>query len=320
MFIIGKPNINKAFYGDKDYFRRYQGSMLFLLNNPIGKIREKTREFFNISQNGKIVKLTPNALHIQLDKEYYRATCYSGNVYEWAMKRNFEGLQRLLHGFHNFDMKFANRFVPALNLGFDTLTSYCLTKAGRIRNKNANWNTCRNATSGDALYQGATTVITFYSSLESGNYYICRQFLYFDTSSLGEFANISTATLSIFGQADYGAQTSIMKGTQASTLTFDDFDSFTGSEYVHLDSWLVEAYNEFVLNAQGIADINKIGETLYCGRNYEFDYSNVRPGSAVIHRLGMYCTENDGTDKDPKLVIEYTAGGAEANSGFFMFM
>lgn len=304
-------------FATKDWFRTYQLPLKFAINHPRPAKREYYRDKFgliHLDPRISISKITPNAAHYRVEKDQIQAVIYSGNVFEWALKREFE---RIFYPLHKFDLQIANRFIPVLNLGYDTLTVYSAVADGRVRNYNSVWATCRNATDGDTaltneIYNSAG--ISSYYFTGNSNYYIFRSWFYFDTSSIGS-GTISAATLSLYGMTNNGSGVSVMKGTQAASLTTADFDAFSGSVYATVASWSKTAYNDFALDATGLSDIDKAGTTKYCAREKTKDIDNSAP-TDIVPQNGCYFADYPNTTYDPKLVVTYTpASAVGARSG-----
>jgi len=300
----------KSGFATKDWFRYNQGALLFLINNPLPKVRGYFRDklgLFHHDEKIIISNLTPNAVAYIVDKDIFESTIYSGNRFEWNIKREFE---RLLMPFHKFDIKFANVFAPALNLGYDTLTAYSTTADGVTSNQfNTDFATTRNAATGTGYLATGTssgTAIACYSTTGTSRL-MRRSYFYFDTSSIST-NTISAAVFSLYGVVNNGSSVSVQKGTQAATLAAADYDSFTGNSYGNTTGWSTTGYNDITLDATGLSDINKTGETKYCAREYTYDYLNSDPGDAM-HANGCYYANQSGTTNDPKLVVTHAAAG-----------
>lgn len=103
---------------DRTFIQEHQQVLLKLLNSPIGgSIR---RGLWIPDRRHPIVKLTPDSCHVLLPNGQIKATLYSNKQYQEAMHRNYRFIWERIHA---WDMRFANRFVPSLNLGFDTYSS-----------------------------------------------------------------------------------------------------------------------------------------------------------------------------------------------------
>lgn len=103
---------------DKTFFIENQRVLLYILNSPIGGFFR--RGLWIPDKHNKITKLTPESCHVLLPDGSYQATIYSNKQYQEALLKNYRVLWESLHA---WDMRLANRFMPALNAGFDTYTS-----------------------------------------------------------------------------------------------------------------------------------------------------------------------------------------------------
>lgn len=103
---------------DADFFRNHQRPLLDVLNSRLGGVVR--RSLWIPDRRHRVVKLTPNAAHVLLPDGQYRAILYSNSQYGQALRRNYKPLWEALHW---WDMRWANRFMPAWNAGFDTYSS-----------------------------------------------------------------------------------------------------------------------------------------------------------------------------------------------------
>ena len=165
------------------------------------------------------------------------------------------------------------------------------------------------------------------------NTYIRRGYLPFDTSSLPDGDDISSATLSLWvvtvldGDNDGDDWINIVQTTQASntTLSETDYDQCgavsnptEGATRKDLSSGFTSnAYNDFALNATGITWISKTGYTKL-GVREGHDATNVAlvKTSAVYNSISGYYSEATGTANDPKLVVEHSAGAPATTPTF----
>lgn len=101
-----------------DFFHEHQKALLGFLNSNIGGAVRRSLwipEYKNL-----VVKLTPNAAHVILPNGSVKAVLYSNKQYSQALHRNYKPLWEALHW---WDMKLANKFLPAWNAGFDSYSS-----------------------------------------------------------------------------------------------------------------------------------------------------------------------------------------------------
>lgn len=123
-------------------------------------------------------------------------------------------------------------------------------------------------------------------------YQTTRLFLYFDTSALGDNDTVTNCDLYFYSRTSYsGNRLCAQKGTQSDTLSIDDLNSYYGSSYGYAnvpsdDNW---GWSAIYFNATGKSDINKIGVTKICMREYDHDYLNSAPSL-----YSWYGTNTDG--------------------------
>jgi hypothetical protein len=185
----------------------------------------------------------------------------------------------------------------------DADTVYSLTSDGFVVKQNANWTTCRSATSGDTanntgdLYVGVS---------KATNYSIWRGFLYYDLSSFSGTGICSAASEHVYSESNLGSTNIItMKGTQARPLTTADFDSFDVTK-LYSSAQTPALQNEhvyFVYNSTGLSAVEaNIGGTHYtCLRQNSNDVSNSVPPSSSNYEMQLVETETAGTSFDPCL-------------------
>lgn len=138
----------------------------------------------------------------------------------------------------------------------------------------------------------------------------------FDTSII-DTDTISSAVLSIFKDANAvrNADTTAAHicAYTGPTGAFDvaDYDiaNFGSTSFANIDfsSISTSAYNDFDLDANGIASINKTGITGFGGRNSIDQLNGVAPTGN--NDIGVYFADETGTTRDPKLVVTHAAGG-----------
>jgi len=142
----------------------------------------------------------------------------------------------------------------------------------------------------------------------------------FDTSSIGSSSTINSGTLSIYFQSKSDNFTStadpdacLVSSSPASNtaLAASDFATVTSTAQatsIAYASITASAYNNFTLNATGLASISKSGVSKY-GIKIGFDYLATSPTwqSAKSSGFVVSSSENSGTTQDPKLVVDFTA-------------
>ncbi len=171
---------------------------------------------------------------------------------------------------------------------------------GYVRNTGtSSWATLRSAGSGTAAFPSGSGVNVYADSLSDfTNRYIDRGFIAFDTSSIGSGTTISSASLWIYvlsHAADAGGSFAIVSGTQASTSTLatSDFSAVGSTEFcTRVGFGLTDnAWKEVVLNASGIAAINKTGTTKFALRS-SFDLDNSEPTSFTYSSVFFASQDN----------------------------
>jgi len=143
-------------------------------------------------------------------------------------------------------------------------------------------------------------------------YYVNRNIVNFDTSSIPDTATIDSAVVSLYGTLttqttadDY----SVVANTGAANASYSvaDFDQFGTTKFatdITGASFSATGYNDWTLNATGIAAISKTGVSKLGFRSSK-DISNTAPLGA--NYVLAYSADFTGTSSDPKLVVTYTA-------------
>jgi len=146
-----------------------------------------------------------------------------------------------------------------------------------------------------------------------------RSIFLFDTSALPDGCRVTSAIFSVWGtnKADalsVAPDINVYASAPASTtaLAAGDFDSLGSTPFcdtpITYAGWNTSGYNDFTLNAAGIAAISKTGITKLGLRNANYDVAGVAPNwvSGAGSTLGGYFVEH-GSGGRPKLVITYGA-------------
>lgn len=319
------------------WFAQHQATLLWLLNTPvIGRwfkwvlcIRRH-----DVGYERDIVALYPHAYTVAnadgtLTTDFRTHAKYA--------KRLYYAFRPVWWALHAWDALIANPFVPALNAGFDSLTAYpnpspgVTSCDGWIRQFDVGTYTWASLV---ALTAGSEAVVTdsdFYLIFIGGDQTtnawarLQRAFFLFDTSTIGSGV-ASAATLSIYGGTFGGGggkadnrsiapNVDIYTSSPASntTLVTGDFDQVGSTSLttgaVSYAAWTAGAYNDFTLNASGLAAIATTGITKLAARNGNYDAAGTAP-TAAFGDIGAYLTgvyaNNTGTSADPKLVVTYT--------------
>lgn len=147
----------------------------------------------------------------------------------------------------------------------------------------------------------------------------------FDTSALGgAVPTAATLSFTLNGKYDgnsygdafaanvYSANPASPNAITAADYAIANFGVATPfSTAIPWSAWTVAAYSDFVLNAAGLAAINKSGITKF-GVLSTFDATGSGPTSAgrnIQTAVTLESADQSGTTKDPKLTITYPSAG-----------
>jgi hypothetical protein len=166
----------------------------------------------------------------------------------------------------------------------------------------ATWMGCRGATSGNGAYTGFSGA-TVDSTYNSGEYFIKRVFLYFDTSTLPVDATIHSAILHLYaGPWHNGSVRRVhaVKSTQAEPLSVSDFSrvSFISGGFADLvaNTWI-----QIPLNTTGQTWVVK-GGTTKIALIHDLDLNNVVPNEVNNSIISMA----EDSAHQPYLRIQYS--------------
>jgi len=190
----------------------------------------------------------------------------------------------------------------------------------RINTSGASYATERARTNGDSVdYTGAS--IPLIGEYVAGVYQMTRLAFLFDTSAIPDTDTIDSATMTVSynssggnnqTEATYPANLSLVSASPAGTssLVVGDFDLFGSTKYgtdVTLASFVSGGTGAFTLNASGLANISKTGNT-GLGIRPSNDFSDSTAPTARSYAY-MYHSEQTGTANDPVLVVTTSASG-----------
>ncbi len=151
--------------------------------------------------------------------------------------------------------------------------------------------------------------------------YLIRGIALFDTSFLPDDAIIESAVLSLYGAAkmdglSVAPSTNIYSANPASNTDLESSDFVNVGTIAFCDepityaAWVTNGYNDFILNAEGLAAISKTGVTKIGIRNANYDAAGVAPAWKRNSSSGVEWYQADkGSGYEPKLVIEYSYSG-----------
>lgn len=194
------------------------------------------------------------------------------------------------------------------------------------------FSTIRTSAGSDALDTAVNDELAYLLASGTSNQFArMRRSVYgFATSTIGS-DTISSATLSIYGSNRNtglgNPNIDIVSATpaSASALAASDYNiaSYGSTLFatgIAAGSWNTTGYNDYALNASGLAAINTSGNTFF-GTRLSWDVSNSFGGawgSGLRGGVEGYWADQSGTTNDPKLVVEHTA--VSAGTGRLMMM
>lgn len=174
----------------------------------------------------------------------------------------------------------------------------------------ASYGSARNATTGTGSADSGTSMTVGQANI-TGTYYVYRDFLFFDTSSIPDDATIDNATLSIKTTTTLPAlnfNLSVQNGQptypHTPITTSDYYLSYYSGDGGNISTSTMSAstYFNISLTSTGITWLDLDSTTKLCLRS-DADINNTAP--VGDDRLDIYTTEQ-GTTEAPKLYIGYT--------------
>jgi len=321
---------------DKHWFEEHQRKLLPFFNIKI--IRRILKIYKDIPVNKKVINITPNSItwidKIIKKRIYCKTDFRTDNTYS---KKLFYSFYPIWYLFHTWDMVINFLKLPALNLGFDTLTVYpdagdpgTTSMDGQLLSDRTSVTTWANLRA-SATNAGRNTLTSgnFIRLLEQfgGWRQLMRAWFGFDTSSLDPSTVISSAILSFHGNGnaianEFTSDIVLIESTQASntTLVTGDWAKYGSTELAPrfaFSSWDKDNYNAMSLNPAGIANINKAGVTKYAileSHDYDNDEPVLNDKDASIQ--GYW---SDYGSNEPKLVITHAIAVATARTQGYIF-
>lgn len=183
-----------------------------------------------------------------------------------------------------------------------------------------------NATVSDVTNTSGTILLLESGSLSNDYDTLSRAVFNFDTSSLGAGAVVTSAVLSLYvtsKQNNMSQSVGVTSATPASTANLVNGDYLVthyGSTRFATDKTITSvttsAYNDWTLNASGIAAINVTGVTTFAFR-LSCDIDNAAPTWASGVQASIDGDFADNGANEPKLVVTYTVPAATGNFAAF---
>lgn len=320
----------------KEWFKKYNKQLCWIANSFIGDFIFKISKMGHDKKKyGKITEMHPNAItHKQRllydfekrkTEQEYTTQFFSRNEYALRLQKVFYPIWLL---FHCWDMLIANKFKPAWNLGFDTLTVYpdadpeTTSVDGYVSRAVAGtWASLRDG-AGDSANDTATSsdVIVLYSWNVNNEWFIIQRSIYlFDTSALTASANISVTVLSIHGTSKVD-NLSITPNINIYTSTPNANTSLAVGDYGQIGTtaqcdtpvtyagWDAAGYNDFTFNSTGRGNVSKTSISKFGARNANYDVANTPPTWSNITNSTLKGNYADNGSNKPKLVVTYSTG------------
>ena len=195
------------------------------------------------------------------------------------------------------------------------------------------WAEIRALTSGSAADDSGTVWYIHHGADDETNRWrhLFRALFLFDTSALDDTAVISSATLSLYGKAKADGLSSapdinIYSSTPASNtaLAVGDYDQVGATAFstpISYANWKIADpfWNDFALNADGLAAITKTGVSKFSAREVTHDVGGTAPPwvNVATSYLQGYASEQ-GAGYKPKLVVTYTPAPSGRSYGFII--
>jgi hypothetical protein len=319
-------NIGPSLRFNKKWFEKHQKTLLWLLNTPV--VRLWFRRVMRIERGQEICEIQPNCTTVfkgmRGDEYEYQTDFRTHWKYSKRIYRAFRPIWWLAHA---WDAIVANPLKPSWNVGFDTLTVYpdpnpeTSTVDGYVQRAGVD-ETWATIIAGAGTSQSSSLVNNYWcyiTATATTDQYsqVLRGMALFDTSSLTAAADISAATVSIYWvstQDDFGSggltwvSSNPATNTNIATADYGTFGSTAFANTIASGDFSNSAYNNWTLNASGIAAISKTGISKFGTKEANHDLAASAPtwgsGDQIIY-IGK-SADVAGTTQDPKLVVTYT--------------
>lgn len=320
------------------WFARHQRPLLWMANSPL--TRHALRDALLIDHGKPLVRLTPfHATWRERDGQL-TTECHIARAFGYRL---FTRIRPVWDALHWFDGHVANPYLPAFNLGFDTLTAYpdaypeTTTVDGNVTREDYDyhsWSDLRTGVGTGAETNGEVQTI-FQITAMSGDptawTLLRRSIATWNTAGIGAGATVTAATISWYGVSKddplsctpslniYPATPSHMNALVAADYQQTGGNTPTAQcdTAITYAGFNTSGYNTFTLNASGRANIAVAGISAFAMRNANYDAAGVAPSWAdydVYSYISAYFAEDATADhgRDPKLTITYTpaAGGS----------
>ena len=192
-------------------------------------------------------------------------------------------------------------------------TIYSGTNDGFVNQMGPVWGLVRdhtdgNSSSSNTSFVGYSIRVDLSTGRGGNTFLITRSFFEFDTSGISVAP--TDATLKIYGGVNGNGDVIAVLGTQDTSLGTNDFDAldFTKPLSSELATWSTGAYNDIALNSTAFNTMRDDDLFKVVVINYDYDYLDTAPTSAINTQCGCYYANDPGTSRDP--YIDYTPGVA----------
>lgn len=307
----------------REWFVEHQSKLLKFANSRIGKYILRINGDRSSVGKHKITKIEPSAIHWNQDGKHY-AEFRTNNKFALRLYHAFKPLWHVLHA---WDMAIANNLAPQLNAGFDTFYPDANPESTTFdgwasRSSSSTWASLISSAgnnSNDSQSQSSAIEIQA-SSSGSLWFALLRSIYLFDTSSISDSADLITATLSLRGVSKFQPIGSIdpdiniyssnpSNNTSVSNSDYSTLGTTAFSSAITYAGFSTSGYNDFLLNTNGLGNINLSGISKFGARNASYDVSGTTPPwvANATSSLSINYADFSGTTRDPKLVISYIA-------------
>ena len=187
---------------------------------------------------------------------------------------------------------------------------------------NSTWAALRDG-AGTTANDSASLFVAYFNSGSTSTRWniLLRGFLLFDTSAAA--GTVSAATLSVEGNLksdslgitpDINVYASApASNTAIAAADFQNISRAAFSTAITYAAYALGSYNDFILNASGIANVDTAGVSKFSAQNANYDVADAAPAwiGSKTTSLSAKNAETAETTSDPKLVVTYTTGPPE---------
>lgn len=339
MYAVTHPHVFSS-----AWFRRHQRALLAALRVPV--IGRELRDVLAIRRSD----VGFDAPIVEIGPHYYVAECDGVRVADFRTRPKFG--RRLYYGFrplwraaHEWDRFIAEPLIPALDLGFSTLTAYPEADPASVAadaiiaaiSVSLAWSAKRVEANADYIDASGTSLGVGFRCSATTNQFdtITRSLVMFDTSPIGVGGTVTAATLSLYGLEVYAGLGSCVQDDLGWSPSFDVYAatpassaSFVNADYSQIGSTSLSgakssgslsmnAYNDYPLNGTGVGLIAPTGVSKFGIRESVYDVGAVDPisvGWSAFSQVAYISASADtsGSASDPKLVVTYSPANSRS--------